>query len=111
MQTDIVLEHRSQRIIIDTKFTSVVSRGNRRERSLRSNHIYQIYAYIRSQERPDDLLSASSAGILLYPAIEDNIDESAIIQGHEIRFATIDLAADGRSIRRRLLDLLRTARQ
>lgn len=111
MQTDIVLEHRSQRIIIDTKFTSVVSRGNHRERSLRSSHIYQIYAYIRSQERPDDLLSASSAGILLYPAIEDNIDESAIIQGHEIRFATIDLAADGRSIRRRLLDLPRTARQ
>ena len=108
MQTDIVLEHpgAGRRIVIDTKFTSVTGGGHYREQSLRSGYIYQIYAYLRSQERPIDPLSAHSTGILLHPAINDAVDEAVVIQGHEIRFATVDLAADSRAIRRRLLDLI-----
>lgn len=74
-----------------------------------SSYIYQMYAYLRSQEQDDDPLSRDATGILLHPAIEDDVDEAARIQGHEIRFATVNLAADCRAIRRRLLDLVETS--
>ena len=61
-----------------------------------------MYAYLRSQERADDPDSLDSTGVLLHPAIDCDIDESAMIQGHEIRFATVDLAADTNTIRHQL---------
>ena len=108
MQTDIVLERRAparerHRVIIDTKFTSIVRPGYYKNQTLSSRHIYQIYAYLRSQENGSDPLSVNTAGVLLYPAIDTCIDEAAVIQGHEVRFATVNLAADGQTIRRQLL--------
>ena len=107
MQTDIVLEHprRGCRIVIDTKFNPVVVEGWRRDESLHSGHLYQIYAYLRSQEDPADPLSARSAGLLLHPAVGEDVDEAVALQGHPIRFATVDLAASAQRIRARLLTL------
>ncbi len=41
--------------------------------------------------------------MLLYPALGADYDEAAIIQGHRVRFATVDLAADTPTIRQQLL--------
>lgn len=107
MQTDIVLEHRKsgRRIVIDTKFTSVIERGWHRDKSLKTEHIYQLYAYLRSQERTADPLSLNATGILLYPSVDGGVNEAGVIQGHEIRFVTVNLAANSRSIRDRLLEI------
>ena len=110
MQTDIVLERRiaasqfedSKRIVIDTKFTSILKSGQYGNQRLSSGYIYQMYAYLRSQERGDDPMSLDSVGVLLHPAIDSSVDESAMIQDHEIRFATVDLAADTSTIRHQL---------
>ena len=112
MQTDIILEspladehtHR-HRIVIDTKFTSVLEPGYFRSRTLDSGHIYQMYAYLRSQESDSDPESLDSSGLLLHPSVGEDIDESAVIQGHRIRFATVDLAAGSTAIRARLIAL------
>ncbi len=55
MRTDIVLDPPKPglRIVIDTKFNEIVTKGRYREKSLRSGYIYQIYAYLRSQEGTD----------------------------------------------------------
>ena len=107
MQTDIVLEYPGRRrIIIDTKFTDILTYGRRGNESLRSGYIYQIYAYLRSQEKGNDPLSLDASGLLLHPSIDGMIDESAIIQGHTIRFATVDLAAAAPEIRRQLLAMI-----
>ena len=68
MIRDIVLERGSRRIIIDTKFTEIVSRGQHGNLSLNSGNIYQIYAYLRSQENAADPPSLHSDGVLLYPS-------------------------------------------
>jgi len=104
MRTDIVLSHYDtcRRIVIDTKFTSIIIRGWYREESLRSRYIYQIYAYLRSQEDTGDPLSVNASGLLLHPSIHKMVDESVLIQGHEIRFATVDLAATANEIRKQL---------
>ena len=108
MRTDIVLDHASagRRIVIDTKFNSVVTRGWYREETLRSGYIYQIYAYLRSQEGNGDPLAANASGLLLHPSVGCMINESVVIQGHEIRFATVDLGADAKEIRSQLLQVL-----
>jgi 5-methylcytosine-specific restriction enzyme subunit McrC len=108
MRTDVVLDHRGsgRRIVIDTKFTSIVTRGWYREESLRSGYVYQIYAYLRSQEGKGDPLSAHASGLLLHPSIYAMVDETVVIQGHEIRFATVDLGATAREIRKQLLKVV-----
>ncbi len=108
MRTDVVLDHHDtgRRIVIDTKFTSIVTRGWYREESLRSAYIYQIYAYLRSQEGKGDPLSANASGLLLHPSIHAMMDESVVIQGHEIRFATVDLGATAHEIRKQLLKVV-----
>jgi len=54
-----------------------------------------------------DLLSDSASGTLLHPAIGGMVNESVVIQGHEIRFATVDLGAEAREIRAQLLRVVR----
>ena len=105
MKRDVTLEGENRRIIIDTKFTSIISSGQHGSQSFRSQHIYQLYAYLRSQET-DDPVSQSSAGVLLYPSLGVGYDESATIQGHRIRFATVDLSAGTQTIRKQLLRIV-----
>jgi len=107
MKTDMVLDApNGRRIVIDTKFTSIVTKNWYREESLRSGYLYQMYAYLRSQE---DLGIASpwnaAAGILLHPTIDKNFDEIAKIQGHEMRFVTLDLSQSPRTIRSALREI------
>lgn len=106
MITDIIVDNRSAgiRTVIDTKFTDILTKGQFGKHVLKSAHIYQIYAYLRSQEESGVELDAYASGLLLHPAIGKNVDESVVIQGHRIRFATVNLAAEAGEIRRQLLD-------
>ena len=114
MQTDIELERSNSdehtsgrnRIVIDTKFTSILAAGHHKEHTLSSGYIYQMYAYVKSQEREDVPSSLNSTGILLHPSVDGSFDEYAVIQGHKIRFATVDLASDTRTIRNQLIRIL-----
>ena len=105
MRTDVVLDRggSGRRIVIDTKFTSIVTAGWYREQSLRSGYIYQMYAYLRSQVGYGDPLADSASGLLLHPSVGAMIDEAVVIQGHPLRFATVDLAAKPAKIRAQLL--------
>jgi 5-methylcytosine-specific restriction enzyme subunit McrC len=111
MRTDVVLDHASacRRIVIDTKFTSIVTSGWYREETLRSGYVYQIYAYLRSQVGRGDPLADCASGMLLHPSIGDTVDEAVVIQGHSIRFATVDLTAPPGNIRSQLLRLCEPA--
>ena len=112
MITDIILENAKQgrRIIIDTKFTEVLTKSQHGGSRFKTGHLYQLYAYLRSQERPDDPLSMTSDGMLLYPSVGADVDETALIQGHRLRFVTIDLAQPSEDVVKRLQDIpLRSA--
>lgn len=106
MVTDIVIDDapRQRRIVIDTKFTNILEVGRFRE-TLKSARIYQLFAYLRSQEQLDSL-SAHAEGLLLHPTVGREVDEEATIQGHRVRFATVDLMAPTMAIRARLRELV-----
>lgn len=113
MRTDVVLDHPAagRRIVIDTKFTSIVTNGWYREETLRSGYVYQIYAYLRSQVGRGDSLADCASGLLLHPAIGQAVDETVVIQGQDIRFATVDLSASPADIRSQLLRLCKAKLQ
>ena len=106
MTSDIILEHSvpARPLIIDTKFTSVFGASPHRAVVLKSPYIYQMYAYLRSQERLDgsDPLSLSASGIFLHPSVDADVDEIVRIQGHEFRFATVNLTMSATKIIERL---------
>lgn len=93
MRTDIILNDslHKRRIIIDTKFTSILKKGWFRDSTLSSSYLYQIYAYLFSQIGND---YEASEGVLLHPSVGEAFDEFVVIQGHCIRFMTVDLAGD-----------------
>ena len=104
MKTDIILENiqENRRIIIDTKFTEALIRSQYGDLKFKTGHLYQLYSYLRSQAKPNDLMSLTADGILLYPSVGLDIDETALIQGHCVRFVTVDLARPSDEVIKRL---------
>jgi 5-methylcytosine-specific restriction enzyme subunit McrC len=92
--------------VIDTKFTSILASGRFRDASLKSGYLYQMYAYLRSQEGCDPRWD-QAAGLLLHPAIDASLHERVVIQSHPISFATVDLTCSPTVIRDELRGLLR----
>jgi hypothetical protein len=68
-----------------------------------NRYLYQMYAYLRSQEGSGDGYSADAEGLLLHPAVGSSFDESVVTQDHKIRFMTMDLTANASDIRAELL--------
>jgi 5-methylcytosine-specific restriction enzyme subunit McrC len=105
MHTDVTLRGAERTIIIDTKYYAQTLHSYHERKTLRSNHLYQLFAYVKNLERrtgPD----VRAKGILLYPTVQEEVQFEAIIQGHRINANTIDLAQPWERIRERLLCLV-----
>ncbi len=108
MTTDIILEDslHTRRLVIDTKFTSIFGASPHRAAVLKSPYIYQMYAYLRSQEQVDDPLSLSASSILLHPSVDVDVDETVRMHGHEFRFVTVNLIMAATKIIERLRTII-----
>lgn len=107
MITDTILQERSDDslLIIDTKYygEAMGSRYGDRKK-LRSNHLYQIYTYVRNAA--DNLPNTDISGILLYPKVDENVDCDYDIQGNHIAVKMIDLNQDWQDIHQELMKLI-----
>lgn len=108
MQTDIEMVHTGQRrkLVIDTKFTHIFTETQYKSDALRSGYLYQLYAYLRTQEAE---LQANgiehSEGMLLHPQCGPALDAYVDLQGHRIRFKTIDLMSSPDDFEKQLLSI------
>jgi 5-methylcytosine-specific restriction enzyme subunit McrC len=108
MVPDIVLQERSsgRMIVLDTKFTAYSLVENQWGKAIfDSSHLYQLYAYLKSQEHLSEA-HRTAVGILLYPAVKNRFSERARLQDQTIRLESVDLAAPWQEIERQLLELL-----
>ena len=107
MRADIVIDNQTtcDRLVIDTKFNSITVTGWMRNNTLRSAYLYQIYAYLRTQEDSNDALSSDASGMLLHPSVQKSVYESFTLQNHRVSFATVDLTKDAAEIKDELLSL------
>ena len=108
MKPDIVFEHRASGhiVVLDTKFTAKsLVEGQYQSLRFSRDHLFQIYSYVKSQEDRSDCYKKST-GILLYPTAANSLSESIFVQGHRLRWETIDLAMEWRAIEKYLLGIL-----
>jgi len=102
MKTDIEIEGSGTKLIIDTKYyqQALVAFYRSETRTLISNNLYQIFAYVKNDPYP-----GVKKGMLLYPTVDYDLHETYEMSGNEIIAATVDLAAPFEKIRSRLLGL------
>jgi 5-methylcytosine-specific restriction enzyme subunit McrC len=110
MHPDLLLVDKSNGriIVLDTKFTADSLVRNQWGNTLfDSGHLYQMYAYLKTQEHlTEEHLQAS--GILLYPAVNRNqLAEKIELQQQTIRIETVDLTAPWQEIEDYLLQLVK----
>jgi 5-methylcytosine-specific restriction enzyme subunit McrC len=111
MRTDITITEAApphRRLVIDTKFSkTTLSVGQYGDERIKSGNLYQLYAYLRTQEHRGESFRTAN-GMLLYPKTARDVDASMLVQRHRIRVATIDLSAPWSDVERRLLALTAT---
>jgi 5-methylcytosine-specific restriction enzyme subunit McrC len=108
MVPDLMLQERSsgKMLILDTKFTAHSLVENQWGKVIYdSSHLYQVYAYLKSQEHLSEAHRAAS-GILLYPAVGERVSERVRLQDHVIRIESIDLAAPWQEIETQLMEVV-----
>lgn len=110
MYPDLVLEENiSGRIVVlDTKFTAQsLSKTQWGNMSYDSSHLYQLYAYLKTQEQLSEQQRHAS-GILLYPTVNQAITSGKIeLQDHVLRIEYVDLTAPWTEIEQHLLNIIR----
>jgi len=105
MTTDVTLSSVRRTIIIDAKYYKDALQTNYGSRTVHSNNLYQLLAYLRgSQQRV--AVGQSVEGILLYPVGEQFVDLSFIIDAHPVRIYTLNLSQPWYRIEADLLSLV-----
>lgn len=93
MHTDITLTGPASTLIVDTKFyAQPMSYGRFDKASLRSDHLYQIHAYVRNAAAAS---TTPVGGLLLYARTHGPIQPELDVEigGHRIGATTIDLSS------------------
>jgi len=108
MVPDLVMKEKStgRILMLDTKFTSQILIKNQWGGEIfNSGHLYQLYAYLKTQEHLSDQHRQAS-GILLYPAAQYSLSERIELNDHKMRIECVDLTIDWQDIERQLLNLV-----
>lgn len=105
METDITLRSPGRVVVIDTKFSKSALQVRFGKERLRSEHLYQLFAYLKNLE-PRGNGYADADGILLYPTVEKPVRFTTRVQGHRISVRTVDLRQTPTAIREEILSVL-----
>lgn len=91
MQTDITLQKGDKTLIIDAKYYGKSMAQSYSKETLRSAHLYQIFAYVKNMDTTN---TGNVSGLLLYAKTEDEVfpeGEPFVIGGNSIGARTLDL--------------------
>ena len=101
MEADAILEAEDRRIIMDAKYYAEALDG----RKLRSDHLYQLLAYLRNREATE-APGAMHEGILLYPTVGQAVSARVRLEGYRIQARSIDLSKDWPAIHDEMLQII-----
>jgi 5-methylcytosine-specific restriction enzyme subunit McrC len=92
--------------ILDTKYTAKSLVANRWGKELfNPSHLYQLHTYLSTQAHLSPQ-HQQATGILLYPAVRDELSETVALRQRQIRIECVNLAAAWPQIERRLLAII-----
>lgn len=98
MQTDITLQKDDKTLIIDAKYYGKSMIENYDKSTLRSAHLYQIFAYVKNMDIEN---TGNVSGLLLYAKTEEEVfpdGEPFVIGGNSIGATTLDLNMEFKEI-------------
>ena len=104
MEADAILEAEDRRIILDAKYYAEAL-GGQFGGKLRSDHLYQLLAYLRNREATE-APGAMHEGILLYPTVGEAVSAKVRLEGHRIQARSIDLSKDWKDIHHDMLQII-----
>jgi len=104
MRTDVCARKGGLLIVIDAKYYLKTLQKFRNRETIHSEHLFQLHSYLTSFLTRDPFVE--TAGLLLYPRTDRDLDLRYEFSSHEVRVRTLDLAADWRSISDSLLAVL-----
>lgn len=101
MQSDIMLSHENNHLIIDTKFYGKTLQKQYDKESYHSSNFYQIFSYVKNKE---SVSSGNVSGMLLYAHTENNETPEHDFMWHEnkISVRVLDLNTDWKNIQEKL---------
>lgn len=109
LRPDLVMEEDAtgQLVVLDTKFTTQSLIENQWGNEIfDSAHLYQLYAYLRTQEHVSEDHQGAT-GILLYPSSNGrHLSEKIELENHVMRIESVDLTSRWQDIEKRLLDIV-----
>ena len=93
MQSDITLSCGKKTLIIDAKFYGENTQRQFDKRTIHSNNLYQIFAYVKNKNREPGFTDNEVGGLLLYARTADEIQPDAdfSMSGNKISVKTLDL--------------------
>ena len=109
MITDISIEGHGFKVVIDTKFYKEALATHYDAEKIRSQHIFQIFAYIKNLEKQGGV-NTNCTGVLLYPTVQKDLCLNYMMDSHKLMIHTINLNQDWQSIDKDLKALLDMAR-
>ncbi|SHJ99890.1 5-methylcytosine-specific restriction enzyme subunit McrC [Desulfatibacillum alkenivorans DSM 16219] len=96
----------SRKIVVETKYYKKVLRSRMGARGkINSAHLYQLYAYLKNLEA-DKGPNSNCKGILLYAAVDEDLDFHYSLPGHDLRVKTLNLCQDWKDIHSELVALV-----
>lgn len=111
MKPDLMIQSSSALFVLDTKFTAKSLVQNLwGKQQFDSSHLYQMYAYLTTQEHHSEQ-HQKAVGILLYPTVHEKLSERIQLGEHTMRIECIDLSAKWQNIEDQLLSIIRYYRQ
>lgn len=104
MQSDVMLSHGSNVLIIDAKYYSRTMQENYDAHTLRSGNLYQIFTYVKNKEAELAGTPHKVSGMLLYARTDEEVqpDDSYMMSGNQISVRTLDLNKPFSEIRAQL---------
>ncbi len=93
MKTDVYLRQGEKILIIDAKYYGQIMQRNFDKASLRSAHLYQIYAYVSNADRQH---TGNVSGLLVYAKTQEELLPDCMYNmgGSRIGAVTLDLSRD-----------------
>lgn len=93
MQSDVMLTYGDKILILDAKYYSHATQTRYDARTLHSNNLYQIFAYVKNKDSELAGTSRVVSGMLLYAQtdVEAPLDHTYRMSGNKICVKTLDL--------------------
>jgi len=107
MRTDVSLRRPGLVLVIDAKYYGETLQEYRGRATIRSAHLYQLFAYLKNVALKTEH-DSEVEGLLIYPLTTRPIELTVRIQGHRVRVYTLNLNQHWPQIHADLLALLPT---